>query len=183
MSRIYVVEQMFVCANPDRQDSFAEKAAEKLRPLPGLWPEPTDKGLLVLASAELPLDTAAALLHAVYGDAVIPGPRRVCYLRQPRMEPVMDVFARVPPRHAEAVVDDLRARGATVRVSTGNRRGWLIWGEAPMAALLGYAGFLAAETGGRGHHRITVNRRGPVEPRRPPRHGTPARTGGGAALA
>lgn len=158
MSQAYVLEQMFVSAGTELQLVFAETAAEKLRPMPGLWPEPTGSGLLLLGTTELVLDMAQTLLYAVFGAAVCAGPRRVCYLRDPHMEPIMDVFVRAAPAHAEAVVAGLRRREALLRISTGDQHGWLVRAQAPMAALLGYGRELAAETGASADHWITFNR-------------------------
>lgn len=176
MSRIYVVEQMFVCESRILRPSFAGRAAAKLRPLAGLWPEPTRRGLLVLGTSELPLDAAETLLQAVFGDAVRAGPRHVCHLRRPRMQPIMDVFVRVAPTHVPAVIEDLHRRQALLRVSTGSERSWLVRAEAPMSVLLGYGRDVSAETDGSADHWITFNRWEPPEIARPRVNGTPART-------
>lgn len=163
MERVYVLQQLFVCTSENLQLLFAENAAAKLRPLPGVWPEPTSNGLMVLAVAETPLDVAAILLQAVYGDALCPGPRRICQRRYPVMEPLMDVFVRVPALYAQSVISDLHGRHAIRRLTAVEERGWLIRAEAPMRSLLGYGQSLALLAQGTADHWITFNRWEPIE--------------------
>lgn len=170
MERVYVLQQLFVGTSESLQRLFAENAATKLRPLPGVWPEPTSNGLMVLAVAEAPLDNAAILLRAVYGKALCPGPRRVCQRRYPAMQPLMDVFVRVPAVHAQPVMTDLHRRHAIRRLTAAEEHGWLIRAEAPMQSLLGYGQALARLAQGSADHWITFNRWERIEPQS--RHAT-----------
>lgn len=170
MERVYVLQQLFVYAGKSPQLAFAENAAAKLRPLPGVWPEPTNHGLMVLAVAEAPLDAAAVLLQAVFGDDISPGPRRVCQHHYPWMEPLMDLFIRVPTSHAQIVVSDLHCRHAIRRFTMVEERVWLVRAEAPMKSLLGYGQSLAVLSQGHADHWVTFNRWEPIEPQ--PQHST-----------
>ena len=163
MERVYVLQQLFVHAGKISQRAFAESVAAKLRPLSGIWPEPMNNGLMVLAMAEAPLDAAAVLLQAVYGDGLSPGPRRVCQRHYPGMEPLMDLFVRVPSSHAQIVVSDLHCRHAIRRFTVAEDRGWLIRAEAPMKSLLGYGQSLAMLSQGSADHWMTFSRWEPVE--------------------
>lgn len=164
MERVYVLQQQFVCANEGLQLLFAENAAAKLRLLPGVWPEPTSNGLIVLAMAEAPLDVAAILLQAVYGHSLCPGPRRICQRRYPVMEPLMDLFVRVPALHAQSVISDLHTRHAIRRFTAAEERGWLIRAEAPMRSLLGYWQALKRLSQDTADHWMTFSRWEPIEP-------------------
>ncbi|HEY8554412.1 MAG TPA: hypothetical protein VIL43_07720 [Burkholderiales bacterium] len=163
MKRVYVVQQMFA-HRADDSSAFAERAARQLRALAGVWPEPTANGLMVLATAEAPLDAAATVLETLYPGAIVAGPRRVCYRRNPSMQPIMELFVRAPAVHLPVLLSDLEQRGARKRYSAIENQVWLVRAEAPMAALLGYGETLAALTDGSADHWITFKRWDPVEP-------------------
>jgi predicted membrane GTPase involved in stress response len=163
MDRVYVVEQALTCASEKFQLKFAVDAARLLQGLRGVLAEPTGKGLLILGSAEAPLDVAVMILRAAFGERLRTSERRICFMRLPPMEPVMDVFVRAPETDAPAIRRALEARRATLRFTAAENRGWLLRAEAPMAELLGFADELERVSGGRADHWITFNRWQPLE--------------------
>jgi len=163
MKRVYVVQQMFA-HRADDSNAFAERAARQLRALAGVWPEPTANGLMVLATAEASLDAATTLLEALYPGAIVAGPRRVCYRRNPSMQPIMELFVRAPAMYLPVLLSDLEQRGARKRYSAIENQVWLVRAEAPMASLLGYGETLATLTDGSADHWITFKRWDPVGP-------------------
>lgn len=163
MERVYVVEQALTCASEKFQLKFAVDAARLLQGLRGILAEPTGKGLMVLGSCEAALDVAVLVLRACYGERLRASPRRVCYMRLPMMEPVMDVFVRAPETYADSIRRTLEARRATVRCTSAENRSWLLRAQAPMAELLGYAQELDRLSDGRADHWITFNRWQPIE--------------------
>lgn len=163
MERVYVLEQALACAAEKFQLKFAEEAFDLLRAIPGIDLRPASKALLLAGVAEAALDPAIAVLRARYGRDLKVGGRRVRYMENPFMEPIMDVFVRVPSEDGDNVGRDLTRRGAVLRFKIMEKRGWLIRAEAPMAELLSYAADLSAMTGGRADHWITFNRWEPAE--------------------
>ncbi|HEY8555590.1 MAG TPA: hypothetical protein VIL43_13770 [Burkholderiales bacterium] len=163
MERVYVVEQSLTCASEPFQLKFAEEAARLLQPIRGVLPRPTGKALLLLGTCESALDPALAVLGTRYGEDLRASGRRVRYLDDPPMEPIMDVFVRVPAEHGERVRRDLERRRGVLRFKLVEPRGWLMRAEVPMAELMRYGADLARMTEDRAEHWISFNRWEPIE--------------------
>ncbi len=114
--------------------------------------EPTPSGLAMFAAHEDALERPVAVLRHRYGDAVDIRPPRVrCLPGRPPQQPVMAVRVVAQREHSLAVLQELRRRDVRIDEECQRGRTIVIRGRAPLRALLGLGGRLAALSHGSAH--------------------------------
>jgi hypothetical protein len=126
---------------------------------------PLDRGLAIFAANEAALEEPKRVLREAYGDLVEMRDPRVRYLPgTPLREPIMQIRITARRAHADALLAELRQRGAQLLDESLLTRVYVLRAEAPLAALLGLPARIDAITAGQGMYWIWLARYGEVPP-------------------
>ena len=127
--------------------------------------EAHDHGLAIFAANEEALGKPVQVLQQLYGDEVEVRRPKVRYLPgEPLHEPIMHVRISVRSEFADAVVRELRRRGARIVEQSIRPRLVIVRAEAPLALLLGLPALLDVMTDGTASHAIRLLRYAPLPP-------------------
>ncbi|HUP98653.1 MAG TPA: hypothetical protein VM073_11955 [Usitatibacter sp.] len=127
--------------------------------------EAHDHGLAILAAHENALERPVKVLRQLYGDEVEVRRPKVRYLPgEPLHEPIMHVRISVRREYADAVVRELRSRGARIVEQCVRPRLSIVRAEAPLALLLGLPALLEVMTDGTASHAIRLLHYAPLPP-------------------
>lgn len=127
--------------------------------------EAHDHGLAIFAANEDALERPVQVLRQLYGDQVEVRRPKVRYLPgEPLHEPIMHVRVSVRRDFADAVVRELRKRGARIVEQCARDRLVIVRAEAPLAVLLGLPALLEVMTDGTAAHAIRLLRYAPLPP-------------------
>ena len=127
--------------------------------------EAHDHGLAIFAANEDALERPVQVLRQLYGDQVEVRRPKVRYLPgEPLHEPIMHVRVSVRREFADAVVRELRQRGARIVEQCVRPRLVIVRAEAPLAVLLGLPALLEVMTDGTASHAIRLLHYAPLPP-------------------
>lgn len=147
------------------QIDFAREARRVLDDSDDALFEAHDHGLAIFAAHEEALERPMQLLRDLYGDGVEVRRPKVRYLPgEPPHEPIMHVRVAVRRDYADAVVRELRRRGARIVEECLRARIAIVRAEAPLALLLGLPALLDVMTGGNAVPTIRLLRYAPLPP-------------------
>ena len=127
--------------------------------------EAHDHGLAIFAAHEDALARPVEVLQQLYGDDIEVRRPKVRYLPgEPLHEPIMHVRVSVRRDFGDAVVRELRRRGARIVERCLRPRIEIVRAEAPLAVLLGLPALLDVMTDGNAAHAIRLLRYAPLPP-------------------
>jgi len=160
----FPVERLVQLASSPFQIGFARQAMRVLYPSGLIAFEATHDGLLMQAQNEDALAKPVTLLLELYHDDLVLLPPRVRYLSLGNRpyEPIMLLRVRTPPRHRDAVRDDLASREATLVEEFARPSVCVLRAKAPLRNLLGYSKTLSKLSDGTALHWIWLDRYVPM---------------------
>ncbi len=145
------------------QLDFAHEARRALADSDEVLYEPHDRGLAIFAANEDALEAPRRVLHDLYGEFLELRHPKVRYMPgEPRLEPIMHVRIAARREHADAILQELRARRARILEDIVRPRDFVVRAEAPLAVLLGLPALLDVITGGHAAHAIRLLRYAPL---------------------
>jgi hypothetical protein len=147
------------------QLDFAKEASRVFEDTDEAIFEAHDHGLAIFAAHEDALQRPVEVLRELYGDMVeMRGPKVRHLPGEPPHEPIMHVRVTVRREHGDAVVRELRNRGARIVEECVRPRIVVVRAEAPLAVLLGLPALLEVMTDGNAAHEIHLLRYAPLPP-------------------
>jgi hypothetical protein len=147
------------------QLDFAREAKRALADTDDALFEPLERGLAIFAANEDALDEPRRVLQDLYGDFVEVRHPKVRYMPgEPLHEPIMHVRIASRREFADAIIHELRARGARILEECARPRMFIVRAEAPLALLLGLPALLDVMTDGTASHSIRLLRYAPLPP-------------------
>lgn len=144
MHYAYPIEQLASSARTRFQMGFARMTMHLMPRLDDVALEPSSLGLKILAANEAALATPSEIIRQIHADEVkLHRPRVRLLCDDAVFEPIMWVRASVPDADAEAVVQDLITREASIEEADWGHPWTVIRARAPLRRLLGYPQALA----------------------------------------
>jgi len=140
----YPIEQLARSAKTQFQMGFARMTVHLMPQFDDVAFEPSAQGLKILGASDLALAIPGEVIRQIHAsDVELTEPRvRLMYDTAVR-EPVMWIRASVGDKYAEAVVQDLVARGAEIEEVDWMSSPPVIRAKAPLRTILGYPQTLA----------------------------------------
>ncbi len=166
MSHHYPIEQLARSAQTRFQTGFARMTMQLMPVFEDATVEATVHGLKILGANEMALTAPGRVIREIYAHEVLleePQVRWHYYAGRLR-EPVMHVRTSVDSEHAEVVIQDLVARGATIASVDWLHNPGVVRAQAPLQNLLGYPQVLAELSKGTANLKMWLSHYAPVVP-------------------
>lgn len=149
MNYEYPIELLARSSRTRFQAGFAKMTTFLLPHLDDVMLEPSSEGLRILAATETALEPPVKLLQEIYGkDVELGSPRARLIYGDDVKEPIMSLRVGVEAPFVEAVVSDLRRRGAAAKEVDRQKSRRIVHAVGRLAVLLGYQEDLATMTNG-----------------------------------
>jgi len=151
------------------QLAFAKQALEILTARPDCAFDAGNSGLIIRGETEAAVSRPVEILKSAFAEDLLVGELTVRYRKGAVIEePHMGLRVSGPPPVMEVVRRDLDARGATLLSVENERYFSVIRATAPLVLVLGYAEWLAKESGRKAEVVMWLSHYAPVHPRSKP---------------
>jgi predicted membrane GTPase involved in stress response len=165
MNADFPIEQLATSSKTRFQHGFARMTMHLMPAIEDVALEVTSEGLKILGASEIALAAPGDVIRQIHADEVQIGEPAVRLLYEGVVrEPVMWVRAAVAYNNAEAVVQELIGRGATIEEVDWLPAQPVVRARAPLRLLLGYPQTLDTLSGGKAGLQMWLSHYDPVRP-------------------